>query len=52
MKNTDLFKKRQKGGGGGLMLIYDYWDVIIKFLPGSTKWNTPFVCKSLKISFF
>ena len=23
-------------------LYYDYWDLIIKFGPGSTKWNTPF----------
>ena len=23
-------------------LHYDYWDLIPKFWPGSTKWNTPF----------
>ena len=23
-------------------LYYEYWDLITKFWPGSTKWNTPF----------
>ena len=23
-------------------LYYDYWELITKFCPGSTKWNTPF----------
>ena len=22
---------------------YDYWDLITKFWPGSTKWNIPFI---------
>ena len=34
-------------------LYYDYWDLITKFWPGSSKWNTPFqqTNKLLSVSF-
>ena len=39
-----LFFSFVKGDKYLYNLYYDYWNLITKLSPGSSKWNTPFVC--------